>query len=223
MNRVNPEAIHLHAGQRRRMVEEQLGDRGIRDLRLLEVMNRVPRHLFALDSLQHRAYGDTPLPIGENQTISQPYIVAAMTEALSLKGDERVLEIGTGSGYQTAVMAELATQVFTIERINVLSRKAQNILEGLGYANIVFKMFDGTYGWPDQAPFNAIMVTASAKEIPEALIKQLGEGGRLVAPTGDEQKQKLMVLTKKGDHVIKKEICDCKFVPLVGKYGWPDK
>ena len=182
MNQLNPEAIHLHAGQRRRMVEEQLGDRGIRDLRLLEVMTRVPRHLFALDSLQHRAYGDTPLPIGENQTISQPYIVAAMTEALSLKGDERVLEIGTGSGYQTAVMAELAAQVFTIERIDVLSRKAQNILEGLGYANIVFKMFDGTYGWPDQAPFNAIMITASAKEIPEALIKQLGEGGRMVAP-----------------------------------------
>ena len=223
MNRVNPEAIHLHAGQRRRMVEEQLGDRGIRDLRLLEVMTRVPRHLFALDSLQHRAYGDTPLPIGENQTISQPYIVAAMTEALGLKGDERVLEIGTGSGYQTAVMAELAAQVFTIERINVLSRKAQNILEGLGYANIVFKMFDGTYGWPDQTPFNAIMITASAKEIPEALIKQLGEGGRLVAPAGDEQKQKLMVLKKKGDRVTKKEICDCKFVPLVGKYGWPEK
>ena len=223
MNRVNPEAIYLHAGQRRRMVEEQLGDRGIRDLRLLEVMTRVPRHLFALDSLQHRAYGDTPLPIGENQTISQPYIVAAMTEALGLKGDERVLEIGTGSGYQTAVMAELAAQVFTIERINVLSRKAQKILEGLGYANIVFKMFDGTYGWPDQAPFNAIMVTASAKKIPEALISQLGEGGRLVAPTGDKHKQKLMVLTKKGGRVTNTEICDCKFVPLVGKYGWPEE
>jgi len=220
---MNPEAIHLHAGQRRKMVEEQLGDRGIKDLRLLEVMSRVPRHLFALDSLEHRAYGDTPLPIGENQTISQPYIVAAMTEALGLKGGERVLEIGTGSGYQTAVMAELVAQVFTIERINVLSRKAQKILEGLGYANIVFKMFDGTYGWPDQAPFNAIMVTASAKEIPEALINQLEDGGRLVAPTGDEYKQKLMVLTKKGSRIMKKEICDCKFVPLVGKYGWPEK
>ncbi|MBC8285494.1 MAG: protein-L-isoaspartate(D-aspartate) O-methyltransferase [Nitrospinae bacterium] len=223
MNRVNPEAIHSHAGQRRKMVEEQLGDRGIRDLRLLEVMSRVPRHLFTLDSLQHRAYGDTPLPIGENQTISQPYIVASMTEALSLKGDERVLEIGTGSGYQTAVVAELAAQVFTIERINALSRKAQQILEGLGYTNIVFKMFDGTYGWPDQAPFDAIMVTASAKEIPEALIKQLGEGGRLVAPAGDADKQKLIVLTKKGDRVSRKEIGDCKFVPLVGKYGWPEK
>ena len=205
------------------MVEEQLGDRGIKDLRVLEVMSRVPRHLFTLDSLQHRAYGDTPLPIGENQTISQPYIVAAMTEALKLKGHERVLEIGTGSGYQTAVVAELAAQVFTIERINALSRKAQQILEGLGYANIVFKMFDGTYGWPDQAPFDAIMVTAAAKEIPEALIKQLGDGGMLVAPAGGADKQKLIVLTKKGDRVSKREIGDCKFVPLVGKYGWPEK
>ena len=223
MNRLNPEAIYSYAGQRRKMVEEQLGDRGIKDLHLLEVMSRVPRHLFTLDSFQHRSYGDTPLPIGENQTISQPYIVAAMTAALELKGDERVLEIGTGSGYQTAVMAELATQVFTIERINALSRKAQQILEGLGYANIVFKMFDGTYGWPDQAPFDAIMVTASAKEIPEALIKQLGEGGRLVAPAGNADKQKLILLEKKSNQVSKKEICDCKFVPLIGKYGWPEK
>ena len=215
--------IHLHAGQRRKMVEEQLSDRGIKDLFVLEVMSRVPRHLFTLDSLQHRAYGDTPLPIGENQTISQPYIVAAMTEALKLKGHERVLEIGTGSGYQTAVVAELAAQVFTIERINALSRKAQQILEGLSYANIVFKMFDGTYGWPDQAPFDAIMVTAAAQEIPEALIKQLGDGGTLVAPAGGADKQKLIVLTKKGDRVSKREIGDCKFVPLVGKYGWPEK
>jgi protein-L-isoaspartate(D-aspartate) O-methyltransferase len=215
--------IHLHAGQRRKMVEEQLSDRGIKDLRVLEVMSRVPRHLFTLDSLQHRAYGDTPLPIGENQTISQPYIVAAMTEALKLKGNERVLEIGTGSGYQTAVVAELAAQVFTIERINALSRKAQQILEGLSYANIVFKMFDGTYGWPDQAPFDAIVVTAAAKEIPEALIKQLGDAGTLVAPAGGADKQKLIVLTKKGDLVSKREIGDCKFVPLVGKYGWPEK
>jgi len=221
MHRMN--TIHLHAGQRRKMVEEQLSDRGIKDLLVLEVMSRVPRHLFTLDSLQHRAYGDTPLPIGENQTISQPYIVAAMTEALKLKGHERVLEIGTGSGYQTAVVAELAAQVFTIERINALSRKAQQILEGLNYANIVFKMFDGTYGWPDQAPFDAIMVTAAAKEIPEALIKQLRDEGTLVAPAGGVDKQKLIVLTKKGDRVSKREIGDCKFVPLVGKYGWPEK
>jgi len=147
--------------------------------------------------------------------------VGAMTAALGLKGEERVLEIGTGSGYQTAVVAELARQVFTIERLNNLSRKAQKILEGLNYMNIVFKMFDGTYGWPDQAPFDAILVTASAKEIPESLIKQLGEGGRLVAPTGDADEQKLVVLTKNGSCVSRRELGACKFVPLIGKYGWP--
>ena len=220
MSRLSPEVIQSYAGQRRKMVEEQLVERGVKDLRLLEAMSRVPRHLFAQDSLQHRAYGDTPLPIGENQTLSQPYIVGAMTEALALKGEERVLEIGTGSGYQTAIIAELARQVFTIERLNNLSRKAQKILEGLNYMNIVFKMFDGTYGWPDQAPFDAILITASAREIPESLIKQLGDGGRLVAPVGETDKQKLVVLTKKGDRVSRKNLGDCKFVPLIGKYGW---
>lgn len=220
MSRLSPEVIQSYAGQRRKMVEEQLVERGVKDLRLLEAMSRVPRHLFAQDSLQHRAYGDTPLPIGENQTLSQPYIVGAMTEALELKGEERVLEIGTGSGYQTAIIAELARQVFTIERLNNLSRKAQKILEGLNYMNIVFKMFDGTYGWPDQAPFDAILITASAREIPESLIKQLGDGGRLVAPVGETDKQKLVVLTKKGDRVSRKNLGDCKFVPLIGKYGW---
>ena len=203
------------------MVEEQLVERGVKNLSLLEAMSRVPRHLFAQDSLQHRAYGDTPLPIGENQTISQPYIVGAMTEALALKGEERVLEIGTGSGYQTAIIAELCRQVFTIERLNNLSRKAQNILESLNYMNIVFKMFDGTYGWPDQAPFDAILITASAPEIPDSLVKQLGDGGRLVAPIGGADKQKLVVLTKKGDSVSRRDLVNCKFVPLIGKYGWP--
>ena len=221
MNRLSPEMIQSYAGQRRKMVEEQLVERGIKDLGVLEAMSRVPRHLFAQESLRHRAYGDYPLPIGENQTLSQPYIVAAMTAALSLKGEERVLEIGTGSGYQTAVVAELARQVFTIERLNNLSRKAQEILEGLNYMSIVFKMFDGTYGWPDQAPFDAILVTASAKEIPESLVKQLGEGGRLVAPTGDAHEQKLVVLTKNGGRVSRRELGACKFVPLIGKYGWP--
>ena len=221
MNRMSPDMIQSYAGQRRKMVEEQLVERGIKDLGVLEAMSRVPRHLFAQESLRHRAYGDYPLPIGENQTLSQPYIVAAMTAALSLKGEERVLEIGTGSGYQTAVVAELARQVFTIERLNNLSRKAQEILEGLNYMSIVFKMFDGTYGWPDQAPFDAILVTASAKEIPESLVKQLGEGGRLVAPTGDAHEQKLVVLTKNGSRVSQRELGACKFVPLIGKYGWP--
>ena len=221
MNSMSPDMIQSYAGQRRKMVEEQLVERGIKDLGVLEAMSRVPRHLFAQESLRHRAYGDYPLPIGENQTLSQPYIVASMTAALSLKGEERVLEIGTGSGYQTAVVAELARQVFTIERLNNLSRKAQKILEGLNYMNIVFKMFDGTYGWPDQALFDAILVTASAKEIPESLIKQLGEGGRLVAPTGDADEQKLVVLTKNGSRVSRRELGACKFVPLIGKYGWP--
>ena len=218
---MSPDMIQSYAGQRRKMVEEQLVERGIKDLGVLEAMSRVPRHLFAQESLRHRAYGDYPLPIGENQTLSQPYIVASMTAALSLKGEERVLEIGTGSGYQTAVVAELARQVFTIERLNNLSRKAQEILEGLNYMSIVFKMFDGTYGWPDQAPFDAILVTASAKEIPESLVKQLGEGGRLVAPTGDAHEQKLVVLTKNGSRVSRRELGACKFVPLIGKYGWP--
>ena len=221
MNRMSPDMIQSYAGQRRKMVEEQLVERGIKDLGVLEAMSRVPRHLFAQESLRHRAYGDYPLPIGENQTLSQPYIVASMTAALSLKGEERVLEIGTGSGYQTAVVAELARQVFTIERLNNLSRKAQEILEGLNYMSIVFKMFDGTYGWPDQAPFDAILVTASTKEIPESLVKQLGEGGRLVAPTGDAHEQKLVVLTKNGSRVSRRELGACKFVPLIGKYGWP--
>ena len=221
MNRLSPELIESYAGQRRKMVEEQLVERGINDLRLLEVVSRVPRHLFVQESLQHRAYGDTPLPIGENQTISQPYIVGAMTEALDLKGEERVLEIGTGSGYQTAIIAELCRQVFTIERLNNLSRKAQNVLESLNYMSIVFKMFDGTYGWPDQAPFDAILITASAPEIPGSLVKQLGDGGRLVAPIGEADKQKLVVLTKNGDRVSRRDLGDCKFVPLIGKYGWP--
>ena len=221
MNRLSPELIQSYAGQRRKMVEEQLVERGIKDLRVQEAMSRVPRHLFAQESLEHRAYGDTPLPIGENQTLSQPYIVGAMTEALALKGEERVLEIGTGSGYQTAIIAELARQVFTIERLNNLSRKAQKILEGLSYMNIVFKMFDGTYGWPDQAPFDAILITASAQEIPESLIKQLGDGGRLVAPIGEADKQKLVLLTKNKERVSRKDLGDCKFVPLIGKYGWP--
>ena len=147
------QAIQAYAGQRRKMIEEQISGRGIKDLSVIEVLSRVPRHLFVNSSLQHRAYGDCPLPIGENQTISQPYIVALMTEVLQLKGGERVLEIGTGSGYQTAILAELASQVFTIERIRPLVQKTKELLEGLRYQNIVFKTFDGTYGWRDQSPF----------------------------------------------------------------------
>jgi protein-L-isoaspartate(D-aspartate) O-methyltransferase len=147
------QAKQAYAGQRRKMIEEQLLGRGIKDLLVMEAMSRVPRHLFVNSSLQHRAYGDCPLPIGENQTISQPYIVALMTQALKLKGEERVLEIGTGSGYQTAILAELASQVFTIERIKPLAKNTKMFLQRLGYENIVFKSFDGTYGWRNQATF----------------------------------------------------------------------
>ncbi len=219
--KVTDPAVRMFAGQRRKMVEEQLVDRGIRDLHILEAMNRVPRHLFVHESLQHRAYGDFPLPIGENQTISQPYIVAAMTEALKLTGQERILEIGTGSGYQTAILAERSAQVFTIERIRSIALKAQDLLDGLGYVNIVFKVFDGTYGWPDQAPFDAILITASTAEVPDMLLNQLGEGGRMVVPLGDLEKQKLTLITRSGGQTVRREIAPCKFVPLVGRYGWP--
>ncbi len=217
------QAIQANAGQRRKMVEEQLLGRGIKDFAVMEAMSRVPRHLFVNTSLQHRAYGDCPLPIGENQTISQPYIVALMTQLLQLKGEERVLEIGTGSGYQTAILAELASQVFTIERIKPLAKKTKSLLEGLGYENIVYKAFDGTYGWRDQSPFDAIIISASTPEVPVALIEQLADKGRLVAPVGGRETQDLIVLTKNGNRVVKRKMGSCKFVPLIGKFAWPEE
>ena len=217
------QAIKAYAGQRRKMVEEQLLERGIKDLALMEVMSRVPRHLFVDSSLQQRAYGDCPLPIGENQTISQPYIVASMTEALHLKGKERVLEIGTGSGYQTAILAEMASQVFTIERIRPIVKKTKVLLNGLRYENIVFKVFDGTYGWRDQSPFDAILISAATPNIPTALIEQLADKGRLVAPVGGRESQKLTVLSKVGSRLVSREKESCKFVPLIGKFAWPEE
>ncbi len=217
------QAIKAYAGQRRKMVEEQLLERGIKDFALMEVMSRVPRHLFVDSSLQQRAYGDCPLPIGENQTISQPYIVASMTEALHLKGKERVLEIGTGSGYQTAILAEMASQVFTIERIRPIVQKTKVLLNSLRYENIVFKVFDGTYGWRDQSPFDAILISAATPNIPTALIEQLADKGRLVAPVGGRESQKLTVLSKVGSRLVSREKESCKFVPLIGKFAWPEE
>lgn len=222
MKGIDGEALKF-SGQRRKMVDDQLAARGIRDPRILEAMKRIPRHLFVHESLQHRAYGDHPLPIGESQTISHPYTVAAMTEALNLAGREKVLEIGTGSGYQTAVLAEMAGQVFTIERIRSISLKAQKILDRLGYMKIVFKVFDGTYGWPDQGPFDAILIAASSPSVPQNLVAQLAEGGRLVMPVGgDGGGQKLLRVTREGGVVRETEIGDCRFVPLLGKYGWAE-
>ena len=217
------QAIKAYAGQRRKMIEEQLLERGIKDLALMEVMSRVPRHLFVDSSLQQRAYGDCPLPIGENQTISQPYIVASMTEALHLKGKERVLEIGTGSGYQTAILAEMASQVFTIERIRPIVQKTKVLLNSLRYENIVFKVFDGTYGWRDQSPFDAILISAATPTIPMALIEQLADKGHLVAPVGGRESQQLTVLSKIGSRLVSRETASCKFVPLIGKFAWPDE
>ena len=222
MNLTEPD-IQAYAGQRRKMVEEQILGRGIKDLSVMEVLSRVPRHLFVNSSLQHRAYGDCPLPIGENQTISQPYIVALMTQALDLKGEERVLEIGTGSGYQTAILAELAAHVFTIERVKPLVKKTKELLEGLKYKNIVFKTFDGTYGWRDQSPFDAILISAATPSIPKSLIEQLADKGRLVAPVGERESQDLIVLNKNGNRVIERKIGSCKFVPLIGKFAWSEE
>ncbi|HIF02269.1 MAG TPA: protein-L-isoaspartate(D-aspartate) O-methyltransferase [Nitrospinaceae bacterium] len=205
------------------MVEEQILGRGIKDLSVMEALSRVPRHLFVNSSLQHRAYGDCPLPIGENQTISQPYIVALMTQVLDLKGKERVLEIGTGSGYQTAVLAELASQIFTIERVKPLVKKTKELLEGLKYKNIVFKTFDGTYGWRDQSPFDAILISAATPSIPKSLIEQLADKGRLVAPVGERESQDLVVLNKNGNRVMERKIGSCKFVPLIGKFAWSEE
>ena len=215
--------IQAYAGQRRKMVEEQILGRGIKDLSVMEVLSRVPRHLFVNSSLQHRAYGDCPLPIGENQTISQPYIVALMTQVLELKGEERVLEIGTGSGYQTAILAELAAQIFTIERVKPLVKKTKELLEGLKYKNIVFKTFDGTYGWRDQSPFDAILISAATPSIPKSLIEQLADKGRLVAPVGERESQDLIVLNKNGNRVVERKIGSCKFVPLIGKFAWSEE
>lgn len=208
------------ARERERMVEEQLVRRGITDERVLNAMRKLPRHRFVEEALRDRAYGDHPLPIGENQTISQPYIVAAMTQLLKLEGHEKVLEIGTGSGYQTAVLAELARRVCSIERLPGLAARARRILEELGYTNAVVKTADGTYGWPDEAPFDRILVTAGAPAVPAPLFQQLAEGGRLVVPIGDAHSQTLYLVEKVEGQMRTSIDCGCVFVKLVGKYGW---
>ncbi len=202
------------------MVQEQLITRGISDPRVLAAMREVPRHCFVDDALQSRAYGDFPLPISAGQTISQPFIVALMTEALALTGTERVLEIGTGSGYQAAILSRLCSQVFTIERINVLLAASRRVFDQLRYFNIVAKLDDGTLGWPEQGPFNAIIVTAGGPEIPEPLVDQLADKGRLIIPVGDQHLQTLQLLEKDAEEVRVSELEKVRFVDLVGEYGW---
>lgn len=207
---------------RKKMVKKQLAPRGIKDPRVLEVMGKVHRDRFVEEALVGEAYNDHPLPIGHRQTISQPYIVALMTEALELKGEENTLEIGTGSGYQTAILAELSEKVYTIERVRPLLVKARNMLAELGYNNIMFKAFDGTLGWKEYEPYDAIMVTAGAPKIPQPLLDQLAEDGRLVIPVGNKFSQELIKVTRKKGNYVQENLGGCRFVDLVGVYGWKD-
>jgi len=206
---------------RERMVKEQIESRGVRDRRVLEVIRKVPRHLFVPEAYLDEAYDDHPVSIGEGQTISQPYIVALMTSLLELKGDEKVLEIGTGSGYQTAILAELAKEVFSVERIESLAKKAKKRLEDLGYKNVHIKVGDGSLGWEEHAPYDAIIVTAAAPKLPKPLIDQLKVGGRIVIPIGDRFFQSLHRYVKKEDGSLEgQDFGGCVFVPLKGKEGW---
>jgi protein-L-isoaspartate(D-aspartate) O-methyltransferase len=207
---------------RERMVKNQLIARGIKDERVLQAMGKIPRHLFIEDALYGEAYNDHPVPIGEKQTISQPYIVALMTEALELKGDENTLEIGTGSGYQTAILAELSSRVYTIERIKSLLGNARKLLSQLGYDNILFKAFDGTLGWKEYAPFDAIMVTAGAPHLAKPLIDQLADNGRMIIPVGDRYSQELIKVVRKGKELEQESLGGCRFVNLIGAHGWSD-
>lgn len=204
------------------MVEEQIVARGIKDPRVIAAMKKVPRHLFVEEALQNQAYSDHPLPIGEKQTISQPYMVALMTEAAELKGKEKVLEVGAGSGYQTAILAELAQEVFSVERIRPLAIRARKLLYELGYFNVEIKIFDGTYGWTEKSPFDAIIVTAGSPDIPQPFYDQLSPGGRLVIPVGDADIQDLFRITKTEGGMKKENLGGCRFVKLIGRYGWKE-
>ncbi len=208
---------------RLRMVEEQIVARGIRDPRVIAALKKIPRHLFVEEALQAQAYNDRPLPIGEKQTISQPYMVALMTEALQLTGKERVLEIGAGSGYQTAVLAEVAKSVFSIERILALALRARKLLQDLGYGNAEIKFSDGTQGWIEESPFDGIIVTAGAPDVPQPLVEQLAKGGRLVIPVGDAYVQDLLRITKTEEGTQREDLGGCRFVKLIGRFGWTDE
>ncbi len=207
--------------ERRRMIDEQIERRGLCEPRLLAAFGSVPRHLFVPKEFRHMAYEDHPLPIGFGQTISQPYIVALMTCLLELKGGERVLEVGTGSGYQSAILAKLAGEVFTIEFVPELALQADHLLRELGFNNAHVRAGDGSVGWPEAAPYDAVVVTAAAPKVPKPLLRQLADGGRLVLPVGEQHDlQILEVITRSGEDFPQRSVVGVAFVPLRGQYGW---
>jgi protein-L-isoaspartate(D-aspartate) O-methyltransferase len=205
---------------RRRMVDEQLEARGIKDPRVLEAFRRVPRHLFVPEDLRAKAYDDHPLDIGAGQTISQPYMVATMTQALVPRAGDRVLEVGTGSGYQTAILLAMGAEVYTVERLEELSRKAKETLEQAGFPGAHFRVGDGSLGWPEEAPFDRVIVTAAAPSMPVSLVEQLKEGGSMAIPVGEAREQDLMLVSREDGFVKKKKVCACVFVKLLGAEGW---
>jgi protein-L-isoaspartate(D-aspartate) O-methyltransferase len=205
---------------REEMVRSQLESRGVTDPMVIEAFRRVPRHLFVSEALMDQAYGDFPLPIGEQQTISQPYMAAEMTQALELTKEDRVLEIGTGSGYQAAILAEIVFRVYTVERIHTLYLRARKLFDSLQYHNIVMKYSDGTSGWKAESPFDAIIVTAGAPEVPQMLIHQLAEGGRMVIPVGNRHTQEMVKIRKEKAGIRRTSLGSCRFVNLVGEHGW---
>ena len=207
---------------RSEMVQTQLFERGIRSPRVLAAMGEVPRHLFVPERVRHLSYSDGPLAIGENQTISQPYVVGLMTELLSLEGEEKILEIGTGSGYQAAVLARLANQVFTVEQYQVLADRAREILRRAGVENVSVFVGDGSAGLPEYAPYDAVVITAAAPEIPRSLLEQLADGGRLVLPVGGKRGQQLQLIRRSGNRFSRKKLVPVAFVPLRGRYGWSE-
>jgi len=213
---------HDFAWAREKMVQEQIIARGISDARVIEAMRKVPRHLFVDAGLINSAYDGIALPIGAKQTLSHPYMAARMTEALGLAGEEKVLEVGTGSGYQTALLAELCFNVFSVEKIRPLSRKARTLLDRLEYHNIAIHAGDGTLGWSEHAPYDGIIVTAAAPKLPQPLLEQLSISGRMIIPIGKDESQVMMRITRTAAGFDEEQIGECRFVKLRGKYGWRD-
>jgi len=216
---LNPQ--NRYRAQRAQMVD-LLRSRGIRDERVLKAMEEIPRHIFVPEALEAKSYGDHALPIGQMQTISQPYMVARMTELLEVNKDSTVLEIGAGCGYQTAVLSAVAGRVFALERLSDLARTAQANIRKLGCYNATVKWFDGTIGWSEQAPYDAVLVAAASPDVPDPLVAQLGPGGRLVIPIGSEQEQSLIRIIKTPDGLVREDHGVCVFVKLIGRYGWPN-